>query len=563
MNNNISLAPLLILCGVFGSYFVSDHYPPWTSFYNEFLMAISFLGLSVYCVYLFWKSEIYLSFASIFLLLICFIPLIQAANGVVVFWGDAWMASGYLLAVAITFSVGFNFAKLNVERTVEVIALLFLFVAIFSCGIVFYQWLEVDSLGIWVAEDNYGGRPTGNLGQPNNQATLLMLGVASCFYVRAKGSVGRALFLTVSLFLFAGIALTESRTAGVGVVFLLLWWGWKIKPLSPRISKLEPFILACLYVVFYFVNTPVSELLLLPGGSGISRLGNLPSDGRLAIWSQMIEAMKTSTPLGYGWNQVSSAQVKVVDGFPLSQEMTAYSHNIILDLLIWNGWIIGGVLVLIGGRWLIISILKSRKLEISVPLLWLGLLLVHSMLEFPFAYAYFLLPAAFLAGLVDLHISKLRYRVSKYSVLAVLVICVVFLSVVWRDYRMIEEDFRQMRFESAGLAMANQDGFGVDVLMLNQLQQYILLARTKVSPSMTDDKIFWIEKVCHRYPTTRSMYVYISALTLNGMSKQGGQELLKFRNLFGEKDYLRAFKKLQLLTDEYSMDFEYEMLPPL
>ena len=128
---------------------------------------------------------------------------------------------------------------------------------------------------------------------------------------------------------------------------------------------------------------------------------------------------------------------------------------------------------------------------------------------------------------------------------------------------MIEEDFRQMRFESAGLAMANQDGFGVDVLMLNQLQQYILLARTKVSPSMTDDKIFWIEKVCHRYPTTRSMYVYISALTLNGMSKQGGQELLKFRNLFGEKDYLRAFKKLQLLTDEYSMDFEYEMLPPL
>lgn len=73
------------------------------------------------------------------------------------------------------------------------------------------------------------------------------------------------------------------------------------------------------------------------------------------MWHQMLLAIKEQPLLGYGWNQVGVAQLSVYLDYPTT-EWTEHSHNILLDLLIWNGIPLG---ILIIGFYMVVISFKS------------------------------------------------------------------------------------------------------------------------------------------------------------------------------------------------------------
>ncbi len=134
-------------------------------------------------------------------------------------------------------------------------------------------------------------------------------------------------------------------------------------------------------------------------------------DARMVIWKQMVAAIAQSPWLGYGWRQTMVAHrhgVAVVPG----NTPTEYAHNLPLDILAWVGVPLGLLLLLLFGGWLLRT-LRNLK-DPTELLLFLATMpvLVHSMLEFPFAYAFFLFTTAWLFG--NLHGRQLpgQFRVA-------------------------------------------------------------------------------------------------------------------------------------------------------
>ena len=51
----------------------------------------------------------------------------------------------------------------------------------------------------------------------------------------------------------------------------------------------------------------------------------------------MLDAISRAPWLGYGWNEMSVAQSLVAPDHPAVREMVDHSHNMLLDLMVWNG----------------------------------------------------------------------------------------------------------------------------------------------------------------------------------------------------------------------------------
>lgn len=94
----------------------------------------------------------------------------------------------------------------------------------------------------------------------------------------------------------------------------------------------------------------------------------------------MLLALKEQGVFGYGWNQASIAQMSVFHLHP-SVEWVSSAHNIILDLLIWNGIPLG---LLIVGAILIWFLWLNKNIDDTVSIvamLMVGTVFIHSMLE--------------------------------------------------------------------------------------------------------------------------------------------------------------------------------------
>lgn len=102
---------------------------------------------------------------------------------------------------------------------------------------------------------------------------------------------------------------------------------------------------------------------------------------------------------GYGWNQTSVAVVESIH-FNTVQVWFNSAHNIVLDLLVWNGLPLGFLIIAYFAIWLF-WLSKMQKHTISiVAILMVSAILMHAMLSLQ-RYAYFLLPMGFLLGLIQ------------------------------------------------------------------------------------------------------------------------------------------------------------------
>ncbi len=253
---------------------------------------------------------------------------------------------------------------------------------------------------------------------------------------------------------------------------------------------------------------------------------------------------------GWGLGQVSSAHNAVVHAYTVSQPFT-YAHNVVLDLAIGVGLPLTALLVVATGVWLWRRLRATQQLA---PWYCLALLLpvaVHSMLEFPFAYAYFLAPVMFAIGALEGSLGmKPAFRLGVKPVAAMLFITTAAMAWSVVEYISIEEDFRIVRFEALRIGQTPATYQRPHVVLLTQLDALLNGGRIVPKPGMSADELELAKKVALRFPWPATQNRYAQSLALNGNPNEAIRQLRVMRALHGEKTYAQIKEGWIILANE-------------
>jgi O-antigen ligase len=254
----------------------------------------------------------------------------------------------------------------------------------------------------WViAASTTPGRAVGNMRQPNHLSTVLLCAcVATAWLWQTRKLSDRVATLSLGA-LVLGVALTASRTGGLSLALLLVWA--LVDRSLPKRARIALALSPLLYLVLWGVIAAIAsfEHESFYGSQRLAANTDI-SSSRFAIWSNAFELIVRNPWFGVGWSNFNFAWTFT----PFPDRPVAFfdhTHNILLQLLVETG--VPTTLVVIGGLcwavWRARRALDSSNDQCTTAraaFMMLAVLGVHSMLEYPLWYAYFLLPAAWVFG---------------------------------------------------------------------------------------------------------------------------------------------------------------------
>lgn len=533
---------LLALLFLLLAWLLPNHYRPWITVYQEFS---AFLAILFGLFSLIHVRKIYIPVEAIFFVLIAIVPFIQYMVGVILFSGDALIVIVYLVGFSAALTLGYNlYCNARWSAIVSFLAGASILASVLSGWMALSQWLSISS-SIWVADLPPGARPFANLAQPNNLASLLFIGLFSVGYFYEKGKLGKLSSSLLALFILFCIALTGSRTSWVVSVVCFVFMFWRPIRRNARISTYYASVWLLVYFLFV-IGVPIVSVML--DVQIYDLMGRAMASGRLELWWQMIQAISVGPLWGYGWSQVSLAQVVATPLYSV-QIMTEHSHNIVLDFFIWNGPVLGAFFVAVIAFGVVSVAMRARSVESGLVVFVLMALLIHGLFEFPLEYEFFLAPLAVLVGgtLAEQQSSSAckRLYVPRFLFIAALCGGSILLCAFWREYQVIAKDYTLMRYETARIGELRATNSAPNVVLLSQLREFTRFARTRPFEGMTESELEWMRKVSHRYPYYLSLRRYALALALNGQFDQALRQLSIIRGLYGEAVYERVLDSIR------------------
>ena len=366
---------------------------PWVSAFQDLCAILALIILLSAQVF---SKDIQINkaygYAFLFILLI---PITQYMTGLLYFRQELVLSTLYLLVFFLSIVTGTSLHK--IANAIARLSTFFSIIAIACVALQLIQWTGiVESVLIL---DSSALRPSANIGQPNNLATLLFIGLFANLWRYRNQYIKAPLYLSINTFIMFGIVLTQSRTSWVVVILLLiLFYGKRQLNLFGTMLKNA--------LVFFALVIVMPYLTLFIRGNSITILDRASSDSsRLYIWKQTIIAIMDKPWFGYGWNQTSVAQTKISTTYPINVWLE-YSHNMFLDIMLWVGIPIG--LLIIGSIvvWFIRSYIKITTTNDLIYLSMVIAFTAHCLLEYPFAYAYFLVPIGIYIGIITYNIDN-------------------------------------------------------------------------------------------------------------------------------------------------------------
>ena len=494
------------------------------------------LGMSA----LLWRTQTTLTWSGLPCLAaaLVFLPWLQWLAGLLPFFGQAWISSAYLLGFLLALLVGARWEKASPNQLADGLFMAIGIAAIGSVGLQLYTWLGLytsGALGVFALEP-VGGRPFANLGQPNQLSTLLAWGLMACLWAYLRQTLSRVPAVFMAAFLLLGLALTQSRT-GILAVSVMLGAVWYWRGLWP--SRLMPKVVSGLYL--YYLTIPLllrwlNAILLLGQDDVYVRLEQ-QGDMRLSAWRLFAHAVTERPWFGYGWTEVSSAQIAVAERFPGLNGIFQMSHNLVLDLVLWTGLPIGLLVAAMLLRWFWSKFRGVRQPQDAALFMVLVAVAIHALVEFPLQYAYFLLPTGLIMGLLDARLHSPVVVTTRHWVLPGLwLAAVVVLGVTVRDYAKVDVSYGLLRLEQS-LIGQGRGPFGgpPDVWVLTQLREWIVVARYKAHPGMRPQEIDEMTTLAHSYPSFNLVYRLATALALNGRPDEARTWLNKICKISDEK----------------------------
>lgn len=259
--------------------------------------------------------------------------------------------------------------------------------------------------GTWIARSSLPGRAGANLRQPNHLSSLALWAMVAWLALAGARRWRMPLVVLVQALLLFAVVLTGSRTGILGTAMLALWALFDRR--LPRPLRFTLWLSPLLFVLLWLAMAAWASLTgHLFGAEGHLALGGGAGDissSRFAIWSDALRMIAQQPWTGVGWGEFNFAWT--LSAF--AHRPTAFfdhTHNLPLQLLVELGVPLGGLVIAL----LLVALVQAgrrawagegddglaRRAAFMIVLM-IGL---HSLLEYPLWYAYFLLPTAFAWG---------------------------------------------------------------------------------------------------------------------------------------------------------------------
>ena len=554
----ISLAALSLMLIV--PFVNPHHYHPIPSFYQEWsAVALSLLALS-----LLLRREIleHLEVPAIALLPLGLgaLLLVQFATGRVAFPGEALIFMLYLLWALFMLILGSSLRqKLGLDGLVTPLAWALLCGGVLAAALLGVQ-LSGTALGAGIVFPRSGGG-IGNLGQPNHLANYLWLALASAITLYGQGRIGRPALTLFALLLLCAASLTGSRSVmlyAAGFALLSVWAAWRCQqPALKRTARaallLLPLTLLIQWVFAYFdvasalgVTTSGERFFQQVSGASI----------RLQLWRAGLAIFVDHPWLGAGAGQFPWESYVLVgtqtDGTYFGGE---HAHNLFIHLLAEFGVVAPLLVLLLGWRWWI----GFARQTWSPAHWWIAAVLlieaVHSQLEDPLWYAFFLGVAALALGAGSS--AGVRPKVSRQGtaiVALMLLLGSATLITLGSDYGKLEKTLN--RQWQSGI---EQTPWAESLATLGRLHRESLLSAyielvyaysLSVDREKLKDKIVVTERAVRFSPAEQVAFKLATLLALDGRSEDAR---LALRRALGTHPTVRtnAIVQLKALVETY------------
>ncbi|WP_024301198.1 PglL family O-oligosaccharyltransferase [Pseudogulbenkiania sp. MAI-1] len=247
----------------------------------------------------------------------------------------------------------------------------------------------------------------GHIGQRNQFAHYLMWGVVAGCYLHAADRLPARWLWGLMAWLALLLAWAGSRTILLYLLalsVLALVWHWRIGEDASRRLRNVLWGSCALILAAQFLLPWANQLVSLlshtsvGGASGLERLaanGDGMGSRRFAEMHKAWLVFRAHPLWGVGWSQFAAESVRLqtlpqfaAAGF--NSGLFTNAHNLVLQLLAEMGGVVT-LLVLGGFAWAVWPYFRQRaELEHVLPLGGLAVTLIHSLLEYPLWYLYFL-----------------------------------------------------------------------------------------------------------------------------------------------------------------------------
>lgn len=478
--------------------------PPWYAFHKD-----AWLALILWMVALVWvfkhrgsiRTYSVDPLSAIFVLL-ALLTVTQWGMGILFFSGHSALGVGYFMAAALGVVIGRAWEQKEPGGVGDFLFLAFLLAALGTSGLMLVQWFRLDFNEAWVNYLPPWGRPYGNLLQPNNAATLLLLGMVSLLWYGVTGRIGKFAGMAAAIYLMFFVALSGSRIgylsfASLAISAIVL--GFRhvaIRPMRPAFG-----VLLILLPLFIFLIS--HEWAIIEVATGSKPLQRDLANARMLLYPAYLEAALANPWLGYGFEQGARTQMAASAlGHELPGLFT-WAHNAFLDIATWFG-IPMALLAIAAVGFSVYAVMRSPfDLKRSVYVAGVYVVFLHAMVELPLAFAYFLLPTGMLAGAMLAGLKGPVVLLPRSLLASVLVGLGVLLGALTYDYFRVEAAFYTYRFKHANIGR-NHPMDIPDTLILNQFEA--LLIGLRGSPeSMTEDAMHRFEQAIVLDPSAAGM----------------------------------------------------------
>jgi hypothetical protein len=511
------------------AWLMPQHYLPWLTAQQDFVVLALLAGAGLAwgrpsLIPRHWGLALFVALASLAL---------HTLLGMV-FVGDAALVALYLLALggAIALGAALGDEERGKDRPspIDIVALATTAFALLSIAVGLMQWTATAALPLPVATILPGDRPYGNFAQANHFNTAAFLGLASLGWLRETRLIGPLGWHTGAAMMVLGMVASGSRTA----VLQLLLAAAILSTFTRRASRSalsarEGLTLLAVFAALTAARPRLDDWIApaapLPGTETL-RSGDL----RGPLWTALLDAIGQQPWTGYGWLRTQTAQYAVALDHTDIRRYFESGHNLVIDLTVWLGIPLAALLLLLAlsAAWKQTRTLRNTD---DPRLVW-GLIgiagvVAHSMVEYPFAYAYFLVPTGIAIGVLhglapaQAHFSLgvLRSRIG-WVAFAILLAVVAF------DYLRADSHYRTVRMESTFGARRIETP-RPDLFLLTQLDAYLHFIHTEARPGMGPLELQRFREVAKRYGHPPVLLRLALAEGLNGDPHAAREALLR------------------------------------
>jgi O-antigen ligase len=520
------------------------HHLPIPSFYGEWIAAV--LGLSAMLPLIKKASWQPLQIPQIALIFpgLAAILAMQWMLGMLHSHQYALLVLSYLTWAFFLVILGSYLRRaLGWEKIATTLAWFLVIGGLVNAGIIVLQYAMQSGLSVPFMPKLNG---YGAVSQVNHFADYVALATASLIYLYAKGRFGLKVFAVGLALFLAMLAFSGSRSSWLYLTALtVLAIGLQVNAMKQRtgstnmrsLLRVSLVLLPAFAVVQLFIHFIVPDgLVVLATERLIESVNASSTSQRWLLWNESWRMFLQSPWLGIGvgemrWHSFllleTPSKLGVVGMFE-------HAHNLFLHLLTEMG--IGAPLIVLAG---VVAWLRGFKWrELSLETWWLlGLLSVlgiHSMLEYPLWYTYFLGIAAVLLGageekLTAVNLPKSGYTFGRTVLAGLMLIGVVNLATIAVANAKLETWLlRAMRGE---IATQEQEQF---FEALNWVHEKSLLApyaelmyatALVIDTNRLDSKL-WLNQSAMRFmPMRKLAYQHVLLLKLKGDQAAAVQQL--------------------------------------